>query len=210
VIARIKQKAKQHQPCEERKWLEWERRRARDQILRRANLPPKHRAALVQWTPATDWTRAFDALKSKLGLGSQCALLGPRGTGKTQLAVELAKVDAEALRSVRYCSLFEFFLAVKESYHGDDGGLSEARIIAQFAAPSLLILDEAQERGESAWEDHLITYLIDKRYRHEKDTLLISNLVEQHFRDTFRDSIISRVEETGGFIHCTWKSFRLE
>jgi ATPase subunit of ABC transporter with duplicated ATPase domains len=207
VMARIENKAKQSGfRFDEAKWSELERRHERDRILQRANLSPKHLTAAVLWTPHSDWTHAFEVLRAKLGLGCLCALIGPRGTGKTQLAIELAKANAEALRSVRYHSMVEVFLAVKESYHGEQ--LSEAQVIARFLAPSLLILDEAQERAETAWEDRLITYLVDKRYQHEKDTLIISNLLEQYFRDSLGSSIISRLEETGGIIQCTWKSFR--
>ncbi len=208
VLARMEGKAKQNDfRVDEAEWLKLERARARRQILERANLPRRHLAAVVQWTPASDWTRSFDLLKAKLGLGFLCALIGNRGTGKTQLAVELAKANASARRSVRYHSIVEVFLAVKESYRGE-GGLSEARIIQRFVAPNLLILDEAQGRAETKWEDQLITLLVDKRYQQDKDTLIISNLSEDQFRESLGTSVISRMEETGGIIHCTWKSFR--
>ena len=78
----------------------------------------------------------------------------------------------------------------------------------RFIHPQLLVIDEAQERGESDWESRMLTHVVDKRYFLQRDTLLISNLKLDEFKASIGTSICSRLIETGGAILADWPSFR--
>jgi DNA replication protein DnaC len=71
-----------------------------------------------------------------------------------------------------------------------------------------LIIDEAQVRGETKFEDDLLTTLIDKRYDGVRATMLITNLGRKEFAATLSPSIISRIEQIGCGIECNWQSYR--
>lgn len=101
----------------------------------------------------------------------------------------------------------EFFLDIKASFRADSK-VTEKQVIADYVRPKLLIIDETQERGETRWEDGLLTHMIDRRYREEKDTLLISNQTREAFTESIGPSIASRIIETGGIVLCNWPSFR--
>jgi len=101
----------------------------------------------------------------------------------------------------------EFFLEIKASFR-PDSTVTEKQVIEEFIRPKLLIIDETQERGETKWEDGLLTHLIDRRYRQERDTLLISNQTKEAFAESIGASIASRIIETGGIVLCNWPSFR--
>lgn len=175
-------------------------------ILRESNCPERQ-LNKTEFEPEPQWTAALDKIKSLAGKGFICALIGKRGTGKTQIAVEAIRHVANDGRRAKYFTAMDFFLSVKSSFR-KDAEKTEQEILSTFYAPRLLVLDEMQERGETEWEDRLLTHLIDRRYADMKDTLLLSNLTEEEFKKSVGPSIISRLIETGGIIECNWTNFR--
>lgn len=169
---------------------------------------PKKHVQRTEFDPdAEEWGCVLAMLQDKLGTGFLFALIGGRGPGKTQIGVELMKATTQALKSALYCTAMDFFIDVRGSYRGDSKQ-SELRIINDYVIPRFLVIDEMSERGESGWEDRLLTHMINKRYNAQKDTLLISNQTLAEFRESIGKSIVSRLNETGGIIECNWKSFR--
>src|SRR5580658_2407222 len=63
-----------------------------------------------------EWEGAFRLVKSKLGTGCIVALIGPRGTGKTQMAVDLIRAATDDLRTARYVKAIEVFVRIKGTY----------------------------------------------------------------------------------------------
>ena len=143
--------------------------------------------------------------------GAIIALVGPRGTGKTQMATELSKricslwLDKGFQSISKYYRLMDFFIALKDSY---GGRTTQEDAIIPFARPRLLVLDEVQVRGDTAWEDNALTYLLDRRYGDRRSSILISNQSVPDFVKSIGDSIASRLEESGAIIVCDWDSFR--
>jgi DNA replication protein DnaC len=175
----------------------------------RSGIPVRHRDEVFGSGEWNDW---LGKLGDMVGSGFLMALLGDRGTGKTQMGAELVRywirIQTEALASAhapRYVKAMEIFMAIKSSY---GGGGREKDVISTFTGPKLLIIDEASERGETDWENRMMTYIIDKRYDAKLDTLLISNQRRDAFLESVGDSITSRLVETGGIITCNWESFR--
>jgi len=126
------------------------------------------------------------------------AFLGPRGTGKTQAATLLSWLAESDGYTARYSTAFEFFLAIKASFNTSTQ--SEDDVLKRFLSPSLLVLDELQERGDTPFEDRMLTHLVDRRYRDCKATILIANLKPDAFAAALGSSIMRRVNETGGVI----------
>lgn len=177
-----------------------------DTIRKHWNAPERHasRAELVS-VPAWDQTLAM--LKGKLGTGFIIALVGTRGPGKTQLAVELMKHACQGLIFSRYAHTLEIFIDIKSTYRRE-AARTERGVIDEYCSRPLLVIDECQERGETEWESRILRYIVDKRYQDKKDTLLISNGDADSLKANLGDSIVSRCNETGGFKVCDWKSFR--
>ncbi len=171
----------------------------------RTNLPIRHKR--LDSFQGEEWNRCLAHVSKKLGSGFILALVGGRGTGKTQMAVELIEQSVGALRYARYALAMDFFIKIKATYRKDSND-DEGDILSQFCGPKLLVVDEIQERAESQWEDRLMTHLINRRYNDVKDTLLISNLNKEEFISSVGSSIASRLNETGGIIVCNWKGFR--
>lgn len=180
-------------------------------LLRDCGVPRKYASASVGASPEIperDAYRAkFKALRDAVGAGASIiALLGPRGTGKSWMVCAIVLELCRRGSAARYCETTDFFLAVKSTYR--DGKEDQTQVEAKFKRLDLLVLDEVQERGETAWEDLMLTRLVNKRYSDDKTTILISNQSKSEFLDRVGESITDRISDTGGMIVCDWKSLR--
>ena len=168
------------------------------------DMPNRYRDA---WQRPSDakWGGHFARAKSVAASGGIIALIGKRGTGKTRLAAEVLRDKAP--ERGRYTTAMGLFLRIRASF-SKTSPESEAQIIEELARCPLLILDELQERGNTAWEDRLLTHLLDRRYGAMKPTILIANLEPSGLTNTLGDSIVSRLNETGGVLHLDGPSHR--
>ena len=172
-----------------------------------SDVPDRHRDNTAALDGSGPWAKYWERLIHRLGDGYLAAILGKNGTGKTQIGVEVVGGAIDKGRSARYVKAFDFFLRVRECFRGKDQ-TSERAIIREYANPDLLVIDEIGKSAETDFEDRALFHLIDKRYDGRKDTILISNRIESEFRALVGSSMISRMEESGGFIVCDWESFR--
>lgn len=156
-------------------------------------------------TPAIgpEWHAAFDQAKDCLDVRGILCLYGNRGAGKTRMAAELAL----HVGSSRYRTAQRLFLEIRDSYR-KNSARSEMDIVDELVAADLLVLDEIQERGETAFEDRKLTHIIDARYMHNKPTILISNLDKQGLAESLGNSAVDRIRENGKAIEFSWPSYR--
>jgi DNA replication protein DnaC len=106
-------------------------------------------------------------------------------------------------RPALYTSAVRFFAMLKATYRKDSKE-TELDLIALHRKPSLLVIDEIGKRGETAWEGNLLFELLNNRYADMTDTIVIANLGPQELAENLGSSITSRLNETGGVIHCDW------
>jgi len=170
--------------------------------MRDADIPVRHAGFKAAESTNAEWTAKLAMLKAMLGTGCIVALCGNRGGGKTQLAVELIRRTCYAGGTALYRRLMEFYIDIKSSYDNKDE--TEASVIARYAAPAILVLDEAHERTERVWETSMLNLLIDKRYAAMKDTVLIANLTRAELPGALGPSIMRRLDDTGGIVECAW------
>lgn len=173
-----------------------------------ANAPKRHADFTNFREPA--WVAKQDELIDQIGKGFLVALLGPCGTGKTQLAVEVLREAAEQNRNARYEKVMLWFMDLKATYGRDGNGRLERDVFEEYIAYDLLVLDEVGERGETLWEDRMLGLLLDKRYDDGRDTILISNHEPSAFYASVGPRVKDRLIETGGVVTCDWPSFRVK
>lgn len=155
------------------------------------------------------WTKTYFCLRHNLGTGMFFALIGPRGTGKTQIGCDvICEATTGQGMTALYAKAIQFFMDLKGTYRKGSEE-TEKSIVARYRKPDLLVLDEIASRGETDWEDRLLEHLLDERYSAKRDTILIGNFETPKAFDTnVGPSIVSRIQETGGLMVCDWKSFR--
>lgn len=155
-------------------------------------------------------------------------LVGNRGGGKTRLGIALGRMAihkflvADSQRTdrddwpvidpgpsatpVRYTVALGFFLELRSAFGDRDH--TERDVLQSYIDPNLIIIDEVQERGNTPWEDRMLTYLIDQRYAAKRDTVLIGNMTPDALAKSLGESIVSRLQECGEIVVCDWPSFR--
>lgn len=178
-------------------------------------------------------TRAQQLLQNK---GAIIVLPGPRGTGKTTIAAQIA-IDRlwedwhsarnggeVTCRTTSYRKINEIVAKLK-GFYADFGSISMDRMetIRDFLTGvmrsstgglirggcDLLVIDELNEADEnSKYKDRILADIIDRRYSRCLDTILITNQPAAEFSSTANESIISRLNEHGAVIPCEWQSFR--
>jgi len=171
-----------------------------------------------------EWNAAFLRAKECAESGGLIIAYGGRGTGKTQMAFHLARTanfpncqfppiykngftPEYKTRPAIYLKAMEIFVDSKHSFNRKEAPTIK-EILQKLEDAAFLIIDEAQVRGETKFEDDLLTTLIDKRYDAVRATMLITNLGRKEFAATLSPSIISRIEQIGCGIECNWQSYR--
>jgi DNA replication protein DnaC len=138
-------------------------------------------------------------------------LIGERGPGKTQMAVYFAQqMLNEGRKCGKYTKALDFFGAMKATWGGKG---DETAVFKRYAESAFLVLDEAQERGDSendrAWCERTFSLLIDHRYDSMLPTLVVANYTSERYGSDMPASVRSRINETGGVCVCDWPSYRL-
>lgn len=167
-----------------------------------------------------EWLQTFAEASESVRSCGLVALIGDRGTGKTQMAAMIAREGDwpsddgkwNGHRNVRdhtalYTRAMDIFLDLRDS-NKRDSKTSEKEVLGRLAEVGLLVIDEFQERGESEWENRVLTNLIDKRYGSEKPTIIIANYDRSQLSAALSPSIKDRMHENGRSFLCKWGSFR--
>ena len=190
---------------------EIQQRKYSEKCFEQWNAPHRH-----AYQPILDhegeWAKKFESIKVKLGNGFTIGICGGRGSGKTQMAVELMRESIYQGRAARYTSAISFFMEIKATYRKGSTETEES-VVKKYTSHPFLVIDEFSKRGESEWMNSLLFEMIDRRYAasttlHKRDTLLCDNLEKADFITALGASLASRLQETGGIIEANWKSYR--
>lgn len=166
----------------------------------------------------SEWNQKFEIVKATAAQGGIIVLLGNRGTGKTRMAYEIATKcdlpsDTKLFQGTReslpaiYRTAMEIFMELRSTY-SRASETAEFDLFRWYQSAALLVIDEMQERGETAFEDQKLTAIVDARYREGKATIMIGNYTTAEFCASVSPSILSRIQESGVAIECKWESFR--
>jgi len=170
------------------------------------------------------WQAAYEKAIAIAESGGIIVAWGKRGTGKTQIAYQIARkaifpspyfpkewkdqfpMPIKA-RPCVYAKAMDIFMRMKNGFQRKDQP-SELEIVENLVQAAFLVIDEAHVRGETKYEDDKLTHIIDKRYDSMRPTMLITNLTNKDFAAQLSPSILSRIAEIGGGIECNWESYR--
>ena len=153
------------------------------------------------------WREAFDRAWRIVSAGGMVVLLGPRGTGKTQMAAALIRQGCLGGKSCQYVRCRQVGAEIRETY--DQKGARALDVIRSYAYEHwLLVLDEVQQQVRSAHERDTLSELIDRRYGQGLPTAMLAPITVQEFSDLMSEDVVSRVHEGGGAIPFDWPSFR--
>lgn len=168
------------------------------------------------------WREAGRQAWTILRSGGIAIITGPRGTGKTRLALELAR-DSSSLPGAWHevpggygakdpsPAIYETAVGLSArlaSAYSSAGGQPESATIAELAEASLLVIDEASKRDQGSKLESRLTEILDARHRSGRASILIGNYPDAPSAlAAFDPSIARRVATNGGVIVAAWRPF---
>lgn len=169
----------------------------------------------------------FDLMRQHMtGRGAIVALVGERGLGKTticaQFAIETAWRNHEEARKAFGAPLIQSVIYRKAAkiigrykpLYADFGSIETAALFDSLdylcRQQEFLVIDEVHDCEDMKFKHKILTDLIDRRYSTCRDTILIANQTGADFAASIGDSILSRLNEHGCILACSWPSYRVQ
>ena len=141
--------------------------------------------------------------------GRCLTFIGPPGTGKTHMGCSVLAHVLQAGGTGRYARAFGLVQAIKESWGGQESGVSEAQAMKVFTKPDLLVLDEVGIQYGSDVEKIILFQILDERYAEMRPTIVISNFNRDRLEAVLGPRIMDRLAENGGkVLPFNWPSYR--
>ncbi len=121
-----------------------------------------------------DYVQTIDA---ELDAGRGLWFMGPVGTGKTTLAMLVAKYALQAGRSVAIYSLPRLLAEIRETYESD-AQRTYTELVARLEAVDLLQIDDLGAERTSPWVLEQLYSLVNARYETRRAIVITTNLVD--------------------------------
>lgn len=141
--------------------------------------------------------------------GQSAIFTGERGTGKTHIAVGVAQgMIVKNGATAVFVTVQRLIRSVRETWRRDCEQ-TESEVIALYADPDLLILDEVGVQAGSENEKQILFDLLNERYERRKSTIILTNLSVEESKQFLGERVFDRMREDGGkFIPFKWESYR--
>jgi DNA replication protein DnaC len=139
--------------------------------------------------------RAFvRGLEANLARGRGLWLFGEVGTGKTTLAMVVAKAALEDGRSVAIYSLPRLLNEIRRTYD-DASDSSYVQLLDRLAGVDLLHVDDLGAEKSSPWVLEQLYAIVNARYEAEKSMVITTNLDREELVEQITERTVSRLEE---------------
>ena len=133
-------------------------------------------------------------LDDNLDAGRGLWLFGDVGTGKTTLAMLVAKAALEAGRSVAIYSLPRLLNEIRRTYdEGSDSSYVE--LLDRLAEVDLLHVDDLGAEKSSPWVLEQLYAIVNARYEGERSMVITTNLDREALVEQITERTVSRLEE---------------
>lgn len=162
--------------------------------------PAKHNLTVCQ-----QYVNTWDDRKNA---GEGLMLCGMPGTGKTHLAVSIAREIARGLQgSVFITTAARIIRAFRRTWAGNSE-FSELDVLAKYCDPDLLIIDEIGVQYGTDSERNILFEVINDRYEYLLPTILISNLPLNELEDMLGERTVDRLLQGGTVLTFDWPTYR--
>lgn len=167
----------------------------------RARIPREYRDASFEHSNVTTLPRPavraireyVDALPERLADGDGLWISGGVGSGKTWLAMLVARYAIEQGHSVAIYSVPRLLSEIRRTY--DDGdGPSTLELLDQLTSVSLLVLDDVGTERSNPWVLEQLYTIINERWQEQRSIVLTTNLDRDAMQVQIGEPSVSRLE----------------
>ncbi|MCZ4372520.1 ATP-binding protein [Vibrio diazotrophicus] len=140
------------------------------------------------------------------GMDTNLVLAGYRGSGKTHLATAVMYSLSDLGLSSEIISFHDLILEIRSTYRSSTTQ-SEWQILQRLTQSDVLVVDDLDKSRYSASEQQTLQTLIDKRYRNQLPTVLITPLPGQAFCSLVGEVVLTRLRQGQlVWIECVWEN----
>ena len=185
-------------------------------LLKRSGIPKRfliktfetYQAGTPEQTKALELCRRYASKFDKcLDSGHGLVLTGKVGTGKSHLACAILQ-EIMPRHVGAYTTVMDLVRLLRGSWGGKGGDESET--LAKLGELPLLVIDEVGVQFASAGERVHLHDVLDRRYREQKPTILITNEDDAGLIAVVGERVYDRLTETATYIRFDWRSHRGE
>lgn len=166
-------------------------------LLDMAKLPKRYAGAdlgALQGPGVKKALKYVEHFEGRASEGRGLLLLGGVGTGKTTLAVAVAKgIIRKHLRSVRFVTAPDLLQEVRAAFGKGDG--AEERLRDAVREAPVLLLDDLGAEKVTDWVREELYCLVDHRYRELLPTIITSNYTVEELEERIGERTVSRLVE---------------
>lgn len=154
---------------------------------------------------AMEYVKSFDSYHAT---GSSLVFSGAKGTGKSHLAAAILKGILPRHVGV-YMTFMGMIRLIRETWRADSKR-TESQVIAELGTLPLLVLDEIGVQYGTEAEHTLLFEVMDRRYRDQKPSILLTNQDKDGFKRFVGDRVYDRMTETARWVTFDWASYRTQ
>jgi DNA replication protein DnaC len=166
-----------------------------------AVIPRRYRDVAFERPPVTEIDaqvvaavrRFADRIDEKLDKGRGLWLMGPVGTGKTTLAMLVAKAALAAGRSVAIYSLPRLLNEIRDTHRAER---SHVDLLDRLTAVDLLHIDDVGAERSTDWVLEELYSIVNARYEDERSMLITTNILDREaLCEQISERTVSRLTE---------------
>lgn len=139
----------------------------------------------------------------------RCVILcGSKGTGKTHLAIGIAKHAMEKGGTSLYTTSMDLAGMIRATY-GKAATETETQVINRLTACDVLVIDEVGRQTDTSYEREQLWRVLNRRHGDQRISVVVTNMAMPALTKFLGDAMIDRLRESGG-VMCVfdWPSSR--
>lgn len=200
--------------------------RCRERRIRRGRMhgiasviPPRFRGVSFDRPPVSDMDRAIvedvrgyiENIDENIATGRSVWLMGEVGTGKTTLAMLIAKSALERGHSVAIYSLPKLLARIRRTYQAEPGEDDYLAFFERLTSVDLLHLDDLGAQRDTDWVTEQLYAIVNQRYEDGRAMTVTSNLTPLETSEQIGNRTVSRLVEMCGHyqLHTSGQDHRI-